>query len=133
MRRFVLSLAFTLLAPLPVSAMTMAECGQRYQEAQKAGTLAGKGWNAFRRDVCLTEAAASTGQAATTAAPAGKAPVFPAAVDRKYASEPARTARMHSCLDQYRANKPKGDNGGLNWIQKGGGYYSQCSKHLKKG
>jgi hypothetical protein len=128
-----LALALLLLAPLPASAMTMAECGQKYQEAQKAGTLAGKGWNAFRRDVCIGEAAASDGQAAAQpAAASGKAPVFPGKVDPKYAAEPARTARMHSCLDQYRANKAKGDNGGLNWIQKGGGYYSECSKRLKK-
>jgi hypothetical protein len=71
--------------------------------------------------------------ASAKATPAGKPPVFPTAIDPKYASEPGRTARMHSCLDQYRANKPKGDNGGLNWIQKGGGYYSQCSARLKKG
>ena len=35
---------------------------------------------------------------------------------------------MHTCLDQYNANKA---NGGLNWIQKGGGYYSECNKRLK--
>jgi hypothetical protein len=34
-------------------------------------------------------------------------------------------------LDQYHANKAANANGGLHWIQKGGGYYSECSKHLK--
>jgi hypothetical protein len=38
---------------------------------------------------------------------------------------------MHTCLDQYRANKARGGNGDLKWIEKGGGYYSQCNKHLK--
>jgi len=38
---------------------------------------------------------------------------------------------MHTCLDQYRANKATGGNGGLTWIQKGGGYYSECNKRLK--
>jgi hypothetical protein len=38
---------------------------------------------------------------------------------------------MHTCLDQYRANKANNGNGGLKWIQKGGGYYSQCNKALK--
>ena len=38
---------------------------------------------------------------------------------------------MLTCLDQYRANKTGNGNGGLNWIQKGGGYYSECNKHLK--
>ena len=34
---------------------------------------------------------------------------------------------MHTCLDQYNANKTNNGNGGLVWIQKGGGYYSECS------
>jgi hypothetical protein len=38
---------------------------------------------------------------------------------------------MHTCLDQYRANKTSGGNGDLKWIEKGGGYYSQCNKRLK--
>jgi len=38
---------------------------------------------------------------------------------------------MHTCLDQYNANKGSNSNGGLHWIQKGGGYYSECNKRLK--
>jgi hypothetical protein len=59
--------------------------------------------------------------------------VFPRAVDPKYASESPGKARQHTCLDQYNANKAAGatGNGGLNWIQKGGGYYSECNKRLK--
>src|SRR5260221_674033 len=56
---------------------------------------------------------------------------FPSAVSAKYSSESAGKARMHTCLDQYNANKAAGGNGGLNWIQKGGGYYSECNKRLK--
>ena len=40
-------------------------------------------------------------------------------------------AECHACLDQYRANKVNGGNGGLKWIAKGGGYYSECNKRLK--
>jgi len=71
------------------------------------------------------------------AAAAGPAPtaignaVFPSAVSPKYSSEPAGKARMHTCLDQYNANKANNANGGLVWIKKGGGYYSECNKHLK--
>ncbi len=66
------------------------------------------------------------------AAPAAAAPaVFPAKVSAKYASQSAGQARMHTCLDQYNANKTAHANGGLEWIQKGGGYYSACSKKLK--
>jgi hypothetical protein len=38
---------------------------------------------------------------------------------------------MHTCVDQYKANKANNTNGGLKWIQKGGGYYSECNKRLK--
>ena len=48
-----------------------------------------------------------------------------------YSKETAGKARMHTCLDQYNANKANNANGGLNWIQKGGGYHSECNKRLK--
>ena len=57
--------------------------------------------------------------------------IFPSAVNPKYAQESAGKGRMHSCLDQYNANKTTNGNGGLKWIQKGGGYYSECNKRLK--
>ena len=56
--------------------------------------------------------------------------VFPTTVSPKYSGESAGKARMQTCLDQYRANKGNGANGGLKWIEKGGRYYSQC-KRLK--
>ena len=49
----------------------------------------------------------------------------------KYSKETAGKARMHTCVDQYNANKATNGNGGMKWIQKGGGYYSECSKKLK--
>ncbi|AWN41720.1 hypothetical protein [Methylobacterium durans] len=77
-------------------------------------------------------AAAKPAPAPAPPAATGQA-VSPRAVDPKYASEPAGKARQHTCLDQYNANKTAGGsgNGGLNWIQKGGGYYSECNKRLK--
>ena len=66
----------------------------------------------------------------TPAAKPGE-PVFPTAVSPKYSSESAGRARMHTCLDQYNANKATSGNAGLNWIEKGGGYYSECNKRLK--
>jgi len=62
--------------------------------------------------------------------PAGNA-TFPNAVSPKYSKESAGKARMHTCLDQYNANKATNGNGGLRWIEKGGGYYSQCNTRLK--
>jgi hypothetical protein len=57
--------------------------------------------------------------------------VFPTGVDAKYSSEKPGRARRKSCLDQYKANKANNANGGLKWLQRGGGYYSQCVKKLK--
>ena len=83
----------------------------------------------------LTSAAApAAGAPAPTPATAPKATgnaVFPTAISPKYSSESAGKARMHTCLDQYNANKATNANGGLKWIQKGGGYYSECNKQLK--
>lgn len=131
-------------------ALTMKECSTKYKAAQTAGTLKGMKWNDFRKAEC--GASASAGPATTTAAPTTAAPtprsttaapmrapapaasgnvVFPNAVAPKYSKESAGKARMHTCLDQYNANKTANGNGGLKWIQKGGGYYSECNKHLK--
>jgi hypothetical protein len=80
-------------------------------------------------------AAPARAPAAEPAAPPAAAgePVFPAAVSSKYSTESAGRARMHTCLDQYNENKAGGatGNGGLKWIEKGGGYYSECNKRLK--
>jgi hypothetical protein len=125
-------------------ALTAQECSAKYQAAKTAGTLAGKKWNDFRKAECGPDAAATPAaaapaapaakkEAATPAAPAAPAgpAVFPSAVDPKYSKETAGKARMHTCVDQYNANKTTNANGGLKWIQKGGGYYSECTKKLK--
>jgi len=138
-------------ATSPVQALTTQECSAKYQAAKTAGTLAGQKWNDFRKANCGADAAATpaaapaaapapapapkeakkeAAPAAAPAAPSGPA-VFPNAVDPKYAKETAGKGRMHTCVDQYNANKATNGNGGLKWIQKGGGYYSECNKKLK--
>ena len=141
------------------NALTAQECSAKYQAAKTAGTLGGQKWNDFRKAQCGADAAPAAAaapatapaaapaaapkeakkeaakkeaakEAAAPAAPSGPA-VYPNAVDAKYAKETAGKARMHTCLDQYNANKTSNGNGGLKWIQKGGGYYSECSKKLK--
>lgn len=67
--------------------------------------------------------------APTASAPVADA-VFPSAIDPKYAKETPAKARMHTCVDRYNANKASNANGGLKWIERGGGYYSQCNKRL---
>jgi hypothetical protein len=141
-------------ATAPAQALTSQECSAKYQAAKTAGTLNGQKWNDFRKAQCgadATAAPAATPAAAPAAAPAPAAPkeakkeaapaaapaapsgpaVFPSAVDPKYAKESAGKGRMHTCVDQYNANKATGGNGGMKWIQKGGGYYSECNKKLK--
>ncbi|WP_024505953.1 hypothetical protein [Bradyrhizobium sp. ARR65] len=131
----------------PAQALTMQECSAKYKAAKEAGTLGGQKWNDFRKAQCGADAspAAATAAApapapakeakeaapaAAPAAPSGPA-VFPNAIDPKYAKETPGKARLHTCVDQYNANKASNGNGGMKWIQKGGGYYSECNKHLK--
>jgi hypothetical protein len=121
-----------------VKALTMQECSANYNAAKSAGTLNGKTWSQFRKEECGSTAAA-TQPAAPSKSPPAKADapqakgntVFPTTISPTYSKESAGKARMHTCLDQYRANKATGGNGGLTWIQKGGGYYSECNKRLK--
>ncbi|MCK1382279.1 hypothetical protein IVB33_38325, partial [Bradyrhizobium sp. 24] len=68
--------------------------------------------------------------AAAPTLPAGPA-IYPNAVDPKYAKETPGKGRLHTCVDQYNANKTTNGNGGMKWIEKGGGYYSECNKKLK--
>ena len=124
----------------PTHALSMRECSAKYEAAKSAGTLGGMSWNAFRKAQCgagATPAATPQPPAATKRAPqntygsaAGANAVFPSGIAPKYANESVGKARMHTCLDQYRANKASNGNGGLKWIQKGGGYYSACNKRL---
>jgi len=57
--------------------------------------------------------------------------VFPSAISPAHAGEKTIKARLKTCFDQYKANEATNSNGGLKWVQKGGGYWSECKKHLK--
>jgi hypothetical protein len=138
-------------AATPATALTAQECSAKYQAAKTAGTLNGQKWNDFRKAECGSDAAATPAatpaaapaapkaaeakpkkpEAAAAAAAASGPAVFPNAVNPKYSKETEGKARMHTCVDQYNANKAGNANGGLKWIQKGGGYYSECTKKLK--
>ena len=140
-------------ATAPAQALTTQECSAKYQAAKSAGTLGGQKWNDFRKAQCGADAAAApaatpaaapaapaapkeaakkpaAAPAAAPALPSGPA-IFPIAVDPKYSKETAGKARMHTCVDQYNANKTTNANGGMKWIERGGGYYSECNKKLK--
>ncbi|HEV2572112.1 hypothetical protein [Methylocella sp. CPCC 101449] len=156
---FVGSLGATL--PAQAQANAMKVCGEKWQSAKAANTTNNQTWQQFlascRRDMAATPAAApaAPAPAPTAAAPASRAPtasaaapaprapaanapampasaaLFPTAVSPKYSTLSPGKQREKTCLDQYNANKVDNSNGGLKWIQKGGGYYSQCNTRLK--
>lgn len=138
--------AFALSAP--AKALSQQECGAKYQNAKAAGTLNGQDWKTFRKTQCgAAEAAPGAAPAAAPAAPApttakkeaapAPAPAtagtatYPSAVDPKFASEKPNLARLHTCSEQWKANKANNTTGGMKWTQKGGGYWSECNKRLK--
>ena len=150
-----LGLALLVSYAVPGQALTMQECSAKYKAAQATGNKLK--WNDFRKAECAADATATPAPAPAPAATAPAKPaaapkpataakpaetpaaapaasgnaMFPNAVSPKYSTETAGKARMHTCLDQYNANKAANANGGLKWIEKGGGYYSQCNKRLK--
>jgi hypothetical protein len=95
---------------------TVPGCALKYMAAELAGKLKGRKWKEFRQEEC----GASTVLV-----------VFPSAVAPKYSAEAPDKARMLTCADQFKANKVSDGNGGMKWIEKSGGYYSECVVHLK--
>ena len=144
--------SFTVSTQANAQALSPKDCGAKYQAAKAANTLNGQNYNAFRKVECAAPGAAAAAPAAVTPAaapanplrPAAVAPaaapaaaaaagsaVLPKAIDAKYSTISAGKGREKTCLDQYNANKATNGNGGLKWIEKGGGYYSVCNKALK--
>ena len=153
-----IGLGLSVMSFSPAQALSMQECSARYKAAQTAGTLNGMKWNDFRKAECSEAAAkpAVTPAAAPAAAPASApanplkpttaaAPaaatakptaaagpaVFPKGIDPKYSTLSVGKGRQKTCVDQYNANKATNSNGGMKWIEKGGGYWSACDKALK--
>lgn len=146
---------------LPAQALTMKECSVKYQAARQGGTLGGMTWNQFRKAQCGHEVSAAPAAAPSPApspaptaspSPAPAAPaaptrraarpttsaptatgrmVFPNAVAAQYEHLAPGRARLLTCRDQYMANKATNANGGLRWIERGGGFWSECNRHLK--
>jgi len=91
-------------------------CGLKYLTAEVSGKLKGRKWKEFREQEC----GPTTSQA-----------VFPSVIAPKYSTESPDKARMLTCADQFTANKATNANDGLRWIEKSGGYYSECVSRLK--
>jgi hypothetical protein len=133
--------------------LTMQECAEKYKAARDAGALGGQKWNDFRLTQCGGNAAVTVPSAASdtketapatpsASSPAASPPAFaspaaaplvlPRAINPKYASEDPGQARMHTCVDQYTANKETNSNGGMKWVEMGGGYYTVCNQRLRQ-
>jgi hypothetical protein len=98
------------------AAPTGPGCALKYMGAEVGGKLKGRKWKEFRQEEC--------GASTTTA-------VFPSAIAPKYSGIAPDKARTLTCADQFSANKAANANGGLKWIEMGGGYYSECVSRLK--
>lgn len=150
--------AFGSTLSLPAQALTMKECSVKYHAARQDGTLGGMTWNQFRKAQCGHEVSAAPTAAPSPAPTAAPSPppaappraaprraarpttsmptasgrlVFPNAVAAQYQNLAPGRARLLTCRDQYMSNKANNANGGLRWIERGGGFWSECNRHLK--
>jgi hypothetical protein len=103
-------------AVVPTAERTVPGCALKYMAAELSGKLKGRKWKEFRQQEC---------------GPGTAQVVFPAVVAPKYSGEDPEKARTLTCADQFTANKATNGNGGLKWIEKSGGYYSECVVRLK--
>ncbi|QHI95936.1 hypothetical protein GT348_06495 [Aristophania vespae] len=145
----------TALAAAQHEGMSGRDCRKAFFAAKRDGSLNGLAYKDFKASKCAIGGASKAETPKTkmndtkkdapnqakddnTRAETARAPivngsiVFPNKIDPKFASLTPGKARMKTCVMQYNANKENGGNGSLKWIQKGGGYWSQCNAHLKE-
>lgn len=133
-----LALPYALTAVSPAFALSSKECSAKYKAAKEAGTLGGKGWNDFRKAECgavdkpTEKSAAKSDKPPIPKVTGGGGVIFPTSVAAEFAGQTPYKQRLRTCAKQFQANKATGANGKLRWIQKGGGYWSQCNARLKK-
>lgn len=121
--------------------MSFFACHKEFQDAKKNGTLHGQSFADFKTQHCSETKTTSSNTSSipsTSSKPASPVKsflsggaVFPTRIDPEFSSLSAGKARQKTCLKQYHLNKENGKNGELKWIQRGGGYYSQCNTRLK--
>ena len=138
------------LAATPALAQdaTMKICGEKWQAAKAAGSTGGATWPKYLADCRAGQASSQDLSAKGVPVPAAvaqlpggglpgrgetvsKPAIFPASVAAKYADLKPSQARRKTCSDQFQSNKAGDANGGLRWMEKGGGYWSQCNNRLK--
>ena len=119
-----------------------AEAAQSRAQADAspaAGRATGSGVSGAKPQVSaqasqqVSQQQASVQSGGPVGGPAGEtapALVFPSQVSARFASERPQLARQKTCSEQFQANKAANANGGLRWVEKGGGYWSKCNAHL---
>ncbi len=144
----VLTLVSLAASPARAQDATMKICSEKWQAAKASGSAGDTNWPKFLAACRAGQASrseapakavpvpAAVAQAPAASPPAGvgsvsRPAVFPAAVAAKYADLSPTQARRKTCSDQYQSNKAGDSNGGLRWMEKGGGYWSQCNSRLK--
>jgi hypothetical protein len=138
-------LAAVALQGTSAQALSSTECSVKYKAAKAAGTLNGMKWHDFQKAQCGSDATAAPAAAPATASAPAAAPApapkpapapapaaagnafFPSAVDSKFSSQKPHLARLHTCSEQWQANKANNANGSMKWPQ----FYSECNKRLK--
>lgn len=132
MRAIVLGIASALVfigSALSQETPRSAESPECSKEADALG-LHGAERLAFRSQ-CKANFSGPSSQAASAPSSTINTIVFPKGISSIYSQESQGQARMHTCIDQYNANKATNASGGMKWIEPGGGYYSVCNEQLK--
>ena len=84
-----------------------------------------------KESVAAHNGAGSVGLNADAGSDALSSAIFPSAISPEHEGETPYEAYLHTCYDQFKANRVINANGGLKWNQNGVGYYSECLKRLK--
>ena len=134
------SFLLLLMQPSLAQDAAMKICGEKWQAAKASGATHGASWPKFLAE-CRSNLPNEPTQAKKPAptpivdpqqgSKVAGGPVFPTGMSSKFADLRPAQARQKTCSEQYQSNKATGGNAGLNWLEKGGGYWSQCNKKLK--
>jgi hypothetical protein len=100
--------------------------------APAAGRATGASDSGAKPQALQQASAQSAGPSSGSVGEKARSLVFPPQVSAKFASERPQLARQKTCSEQFQANKAANANGGLRWVEKGGGYWSKCNAHLKQ-
>jgi hypothetical protein len=122
-----------------VRGLTPKKCRAKYQSAIASGIIKGVRLETFSTTECgpgaspLTLASDAFRNPGPPYTSAPRLTHFPNVVSDHFEAHPPVTARLFTCLEQYFVAKEKNALAGMQWIQKGGGYYSHCNNRLQKG